>query len=144
MVDEAHSLGTMGTHGRGIGEHFDVNPRDVDLWMGTLSKSFGSCGGYIAGGAEVVDYLKYTRPGFVYSVGMSPANAAAALASIEQMLAEPARVAQLRCAGRVVSRTGERCGAKYRYQRRHARRADYFGRRRTDDSAVGSPARSWY
>ena len=49
MVDEAHSIGTMGLHGRGIGEHFGVNPRDVDLWMGTLSKSFGSCGGYIAG-----------------------------------------------------------------------------------------------
>ena len=49
MIDEAHSLGTMGKTGRGIAEHFGVNPRDVDLWMGTLSKSIGSCGGYIAG-----------------------------------------------------------------------------------------------
>jgi len=60
MVDEAHSIGTMGQHGRGMSEHFDVNPRDVDLWMGTLSKSFGSCGGYISGCREVVEYLKYT------------------------------------------------------------------------------------
>ena len=51
MVDEAHSIGTMGLHGRGISEHFGIDPRDVDLWMGTLSKSFGSCGGYIAGSA---------------------------------------------------------------------------------------------
>jgi hypothetical protein len=49
-----------GPHGRGIGEHFGVNPRDVDLWMGTLSKALGSCGGYIAGCREVVEYLKYT------------------------------------------------------------------------------------
>ena len=45
MVDEAHSIGTMGPHGRGISEHFEMDPRDVDIWMGTLSKSFGSCGG---------------------------------------------------------------------------------------------------
>ena len=82
MVDEAHSAGVLGAHGRGIGEYFDVNPADVDLWMGTLSKSFGSCGGYIAGSKAVVEYLKYTAPGFVYSVGISPSNAAASLASI--------------------------------------------------------------
>ena len=78
MVDEAHSMGTMGSHGRGMSEHFQIEPRDVDLWMGTLSKSFGSCGGYIAGSKELVEYLKYTAPGFVYSVGLSPPNAAAA------------------------------------------------------------------
>lgn len=95
LVDEAHSLGTMGATGRGIGEYFGVNASDVDLWMGTLSKSLGSCGGYIAGGREVVEYLRYTAPGFVYSVGMSPANAAAALASIELLRREPQRVARL-------------------------------------------------
>ncbi len=96
MVDEAHSIGTMGAHGRGIGEHFHVNPRDVDLWMGTLSKSFGSCGGYVAGCKEVVEYLKYTAPGFVYSVGMPPAAAAAALASLRVLEQEPERVTRLR------------------------------------------------
>jgi 8-amino-7-oxononanoate synthase len=95
MVDEAHSAGVLGAHGRGIGEHWDVNPADVDLWMGTLSKSFGSCGGYIAGCKSVVEYLKYTAPGFVYSVGISPSNAAAALASIELLQRQPERVARL-------------------------------------------------
>ena len=95
MVDEAHSIGTMGLHGRGMSEHFGINPRDVDIWMGTLSKSFGSCGGYIAGQAELIEYLKYTAPGFVYSVGLSPANTASALASIELLQEEPERVARL-------------------------------------------------
>ncbi len=85
MVDEAHSLGTLGRTGRGIGEHFGTDPRDVDLWMGTLSKSLGSCGGYIAASAAIVQYLKYTAPGFVYSVGLSPPNAAAALAALGQI-----------------------------------------------------------
>ena len=95
MVDEAHSIGTMGLHGRGMSEHFGINPRDVDMWMGTLSKCFGSCGGYIAGQKELVEYLKYTAPGFVYSVGLSPPNAAAALASLELLQEEPERVARL-------------------------------------------------
>jgi 8-amino-7-oxononanoate synthase/acyl carrier protein len=95
MVDEAHSIGTMGLHGRGMSEHFSINPRDVELWMGTLSKSFGSCGGYIAGSKELVEYLKYTAPGFVYSVGLSPPNAAAALASLELLQEEPERVQRL-------------------------------------------------
>ena len=95
MVDEAHSAGVLGEHGRGIGEYWHVNPHDVDLWMGTLSKSFGSCGGYIAGNKAVVEYLKYTAPGFVYSVGISPSNAAAALASIRVLAREPDRVARL-------------------------------------------------
>ena len=99
MIDEAHSIGTMGKTGRGIGEHFGINPRDVDLWMGTFSKTFGSCGGYIAGGSEVVEYLKYTAPGFVYSVGMSPPNAAAALKSLEVLKAQPQRVAQVQANG---------------------------------------------
>jgi 8-amino-7-oxononanoate synthase len=95
FVDEAHSAGVLGAHGRGVGEYFGVNPSDVDLWMGTLSKSFGGCGGYIAGCKALVEYLKYTAPGFVYSVGISPANAAASLASIRLLEKEPQRVARL-------------------------------------------------
>lgn len=95
MVDEAHSMGTMGLHGRGMSEYYGINPRDVDMWMGTLSKSFGSCGGYIAGSNELVEYLKYTAPGFVYSVGLSPPNAAAALAALNLLQEEPERVSQL-------------------------------------------------
>ncbi len=95
MVDEAHSLGTIGTTGRGIAEYFGANPTDVDIWMGTLSKSLASCGGYIAGSAAIVEYLKYTAPGFVFSVGMSPPNAGATLAALEVLQAQPARVTRL-------------------------------------------------
>jgi len=97
LIDEAHSIGVLGHAGRGIGHHFDgINPEDVDLWMGTLSKSFASCGGYIAGKSSMVHYLKYTAPGFLYSVGMAPPNAAAALKSLELMQRHPEIVEQLR------------------------------------------------
>ncbi|GGQ23568.1 hypothetical protein GCM10010215_55090 [Streptomyces virginiae] len=96
MVDEAHSIGTVGEHGRGVGEFFGVDRSDVDLWMGTLSKSFASCGGYLGGSARTVRWLRHTLPGFVYSVGLTPANAAAALAATELIAAEPHRVRALR------------------------------------------------
>jgi 8-amino-7-oxononanoate synthase len=95
MVDEAHSLGTVGATGRGIAEHAAVPPSAVDIWMGTLSKSLASCGGYIAGSPALVEYLKYTAPGFVYSVGIPPSNAAAALAALRKLIAEPERVRTL-------------------------------------------------
>lgn len=95
MVDEAHSMGTIGNSGRGISEYCAINPQDVDLWMGTLSKSFASCGGYIAGSKALIEYLKYTAPGFVFSVGMSPPNAAATLAAIRVLKAEPERATRL-------------------------------------------------
>lgn len=96
MLDEAHSFGTMGRTGHGIGEHFGINARDVDIWMGTLSKSAASCGGYIAGSEPLIELLKYTAPGFVFSVGMPPAQVAAALAAIRTLEAEPERVQRLR------------------------------------------------
>jgi 7-keto-8-aminopelargonate synthetase-like enzyme len=96
LVDEAHSLGVLGETGRGIAEHSGVNRADVDLWMGTLSKSLASCGGYIAGSKQLVRYLKYCNPGFVYSVGISPANAAAALAALRKLRKFPSIVATLR------------------------------------------------
>ncbi len=95
MVDEAHSIGVLGQRGGGMVEHFAINPAEVELWMGTLSKSFASCGGYIAGSRALIEYLKYTAPGFVYSVGMSPPNAAAALAAIRLLKKEPERVQRL-------------------------------------------------
>ena len=93
LVDEAHSIGTLGVHGRGISEHYGIKPSEVEFWMGTFSKSFGSCGGYIAASEAVVKYLKYTAPGFVFSVGMPPSAAAAALASLRLLEEEPERVA---------------------------------------------------
>jgi 8-amino-7-oxononanoate synthase len=96
MVDEAHSLGVIGATGRGLAEHAGVDPMAVDIWMGTLSKTLASCGGYIAGRADLVEYLRYTAPGFVFSVGMTPANAAAALAALQVLRDEPERVTTLR------------------------------------------------
>ncbi len=95
LVDEAHSMGTVGKTGRGISEYFGIDPMEVELWMGTLSKSFASCGGYIAGSRALVEYLKYTAPGFVYSVGISPPDAASTLASFKVLRTEPERVAGL-------------------------------------------------
>ncbi len=94
-IDEAHSIGVLGAHGRGVGEYFGIPSKDVEFWMGTLSKAFGSCGGYIAGSMALVEYLKYTAPGFVFAAGINPSNAAAALASIELLEAEPERLTRL-------------------------------------------------
>jgi 8-amino-7-oxononanoate synthase len=96
MVDEAHSIGVLGAGGCGIREHFDLDPADVDIWMGTLSKTFAASGGFVAGSAALVEILKYTAGGFVYSVGLSPPDTAAALAAVRLMRREPERVAQLK------------------------------------------------
>jgi 8-amino-7-oxononanoate synthase len=96
MIDEAHSMGVLGATGRGAAEYFGVSRGDVDIWMGTLSKTFGSYGGYIAGCKPMVDYLRYTLPGFVFAAAMAPPAAGAALASLQLLEAEPDRVARLR------------------------------------------------
>jgi 8-amino-7-oxononanoate synthase len=95
MVDEAHSFGVMGKTGLGIREHFGVNGTDVDIWMGTLSKSLAGCGGYIAGETALIEHLKCLAPGFLYSVGMPAPVAAGSLAALECMQSEPQRVTQL-------------------------------------------------
>ncbi|EST35964.1 hypothetical protein N566_16935 [Streptomycetaceae bacterium MP113-05] len=95
MIDEAHSIGVLGRTGRGVGEHFGVPPQDVDLWMGTLSKGVGSLGGYIAARQPLIEYLKYTAPLHIFSTGISPANAAAALEALRVIRDEPDRVARL-------------------------------------------------
>lgn len=100
MVDEAHSLGVLGPTGRGLAEHFGVNPRDVDIWMGTLSKTLVSCGGFVAGEQALIDNLRFLAPGFLYSVGMAPPVAVAAEAAIKLMIEEPERVARLQNVGR--------------------------------------------
>ena len=101
MIDEAHSMGVLGAHGHGVREHFGLDGSDVDIWMGTLSKSFASCGGYIAGCGALVEHLRYSAPGAVYSVGLSPPDTAAALAAFQVMQAEPQRVERLRRNGRL-------------------------------------------
>ncbi|OQR94824.1 fatty-acid-CoA ligase [Achlya hypogyna] len=95
FVDEAHSFGTMGKTGKGMCEYFDVPTADVDVRMGTMSKALGSVGGFILASQTVVQYLKYSAGGFVYSVGLGPANAGAALQSVKLMGAEPQRSVRL-------------------------------------------------
>jgi 7-keto-8-aminopelargonate synthetase-like enzyme len=81
-----------------------VDRSKVDLWMGTLSKALASCGGYIGGRRELVQYLKYTAPAFVFSAGISPANAGAAAAALAELVAHPELVGKLREASRLFLR----------------------------------------
>lgn len=110
MVDEAHSIGVLGATGGGVREHFSLDPSDADIWMGTLSKALASCGGYVAGSRALVEYLRYTCPGFVFSAGMPPATAAAALAALEVLRAEPHRPARVRALAARFAEAAERRG----------------------------------
>lgn len=91
MVDEAHSFGVLGERGLGLREHFDIAARDVDIWMGTMSKTLSGCGGYIAGCKELVSMLRYFAPGFLYSVGMPAQVAAPSLKILELLQGDDAR-----------------------------------------------------
>ncbi len=95
MVDDAHGFGVLGNTGRGIMEHCDIDPKRVDIWMGTMSKALASCGGFIAGSKTLIEILKHTAPGFVFSVGMAPPMAAGALHSLRTLRAEPERMTKL-------------------------------------------------
>lgn len=98
MVDEAHALGCVGQHGLGSFEHFGIAPTDVDIWMGTLSKTLASTGGYIAGSTELIEHLRYLAGGFVFSVAMPPALAASALTALRLLHSEPERATRLQAA----------------------------------------------
>jgi 8-amino-7-oxononanoate synthase len=95
MIDEAHALGVLGRRGYGVAEHFGIDGRAVDIWMGTLSKTLAGCGGFIAGGADLIDYVKHLVGAFVYSVGMPPVIAVAAETALAIMHREPERVTRL-------------------------------------------------
>ncbi|KAI3856464.1 hypothetical protein MKW98_008916 [Papaver atlanticum] len=82
-LDEAHSIGAVGKSGRGVCEFLGVDTADVDIMMGTFSKSFGSCGGYIAASKEVIEYLKLTCPAHLYATAISPPAAQQILSSIK-------------------------------------------------------------
>jgi 8-amino-7-oxononanoate synthase len=96
MIDEAHSFGVVGATGRGVCEYWGVNPHEVDLLMGTLSKSFASCGGFLGGSKDMIDTLRHFAPGLLlYSTGLPPAAAAASLEAVTIMVKEPERVQRL-------------------------------------------------
>lgn len=96
MVNEAHSIGMIGESGRCICEHNGMAGKDVDVWMGTLSKTLAGCGGYIAGERAMVEQLRYAAPGIVDSVGMAPPLVAASLEALNILLTEPERVSRFR------------------------------------------------
>ncbi|XP_077227405.1 long chain base biosynthesis protein 2a-like [Tasmannia lanceolata] len=87
-VDEAHSIGAIGKTGRGVCELLGVDPADVDILMGTFTKSFGSCGGYIAGSKELIQYLKHSCPAHLYATSMSPPAVQQVLSAIKVVLGE--------------------------------------------------------
>jgi len=94
MVDDAHGIGVLGRHGTGTASHFGLED-EVQLIMGTFSKSLASLGGFIAGDAATIDFLKHNSRTLVFSASMSPANVAAVLASLRIMISEPERIQQL-------------------------------------------------
>ncbi|KAJ3707885.1 hypothetical protein LUZ61_011590 [Rhynchospora tenuis] len=87
-LDEAHSIGAVGRTGRGVCEQLGVDTADVDIMMGTLTKSFGSCGGYIAASKEIIQYLKQTCPAHLYATSMSPPAVQQAISSMKVILGE--------------------------------------------------------
>lgn len=101
-VDEAHSIGAIGPTGRGVCEYWSVNPADVDILMGTFTKSFASVGGYIAGSKDMIDYLKKTSWGSVYGSSISPVCCQQIISSMKVILNEDGttrgkeKIAQLR------------------------------------------------
>ncbi len=96
MVDEAHSLGVLGPAGRGICEDRNLPPGTIDVHMGTLSKALASSGGYIAGDGALIEFLRYSCPGLIFSVGLAPAETAAAITALDVLEREPNRPQELK------------------------------------------------
>jgi len=94
MVDEAHGIGVLGKQGRGTCNHFNVTD-DVDLIMGTFSKSLASIGGFIASDASIINYLRHTSRSYIFSASSTPAATAAASAALDIILSEPERIDRL-------------------------------------------------
>lgn len=94
MVDDAHGLGVIGKTGRGTGEYFGMED-DIDLIMGTFSKSLASLGGYVAGKKEVIEYIKHTSRPYIFSASITPASVSSALAALNILKSEPERVKRL-------------------------------------------------
>jgi len=92
--DDAHALGVLGPQGQGTSHHFDMN-EDVDLVMATFSKSFASIGGFIAGNADIIDFIKHFSRAFIFSASMPPASVAAVIECVKIVQEEPEHLANL-------------------------------------------------
>jgi 8-amino-7-oxononanoate synthase len=98
MVDEAHGIGVMGEEGRGVCSHFGLTD-EVDIIMGTFSKTFASCGGFIASSRKVIDYLKHNSRPFIFTASSTPSTVATVIAALDTMEQEPERVSKLEANG---------------------------------------------
>ena len=94
MVDDAHGLGVLGKHGRGTAEHFGLED-EVDIIMGTFSKSLASLGGFMAASKRVIEYVKHTSRPYIFSASITPASVACALTALRILEREPERVKAL-------------------------------------------------
>uniref|UniRef100_H2YZY6 serine C-palmitoyltransferase n=1 Tax=Ciona savignyi TaxID=51511 RepID=H2YZY6_CIOSA len=96
-LDEAHSIGSLGSRARGVTDYFDIDPTEIDVLMGTFTKSFGASGGYIAGRRELVEHLRLNSHSACYGVSMSPPVAQQALSSLNVIMSEEGkeRITQL-------------------------------------------------
>ncbi|MCK5034015.1 MAG: aminotransferase class I/II-fold pyridoxal phosphate-dependent enzyme, partial [Calditrichia bacterium] len=94
LIDDAHSVGVIGKGGRGTASEFDIED-DIDLIMGTFSKTFASLGGFVAGKAKVIDFIKHHAPALIFSASPTPSSVAATIAALEILIEEPERVQQL-------------------------------------------------
>ena len=94
MVDDAHSLGVIGVGGRGTASHFGLD-NEVDMIMGTFSKTLASLGGFVAGEERVINFLKHHSPALIFSASPTPSSVAAAIAALDILSAEPERVTRL-------------------------------------------------
>lgn len=94
LIDDAHSVGVIGKGGRGTASEFNLVD-EVDLTMGTFSKTFASLGGFVAGEAKVIDYIKHSAAALIFSASPTPASVASALAALDVLEAEPERVDKL-------------------------------------------------
>ncbi|MDY6368045.1 MAG: aminotransferase class I/II-fold pyridoxal phosphate-dependent enzyme [Clostridia bacterium] len=95
MVDDAHGLGVLGEHGRGTAEHFGLED-EVDIYMGTFSKSLASIGGYMAARHDVCEYVRHSSRPFIFCASITPASVACARKALEILKREPERVKRLR------------------------------------------------
>ncbi|NUN07599.1 MAG: pyridoxal phosphate-dependent aminotransferase family protein [Ignavibacteriaceae bacterium] len=94
LIDDAHSVGVIGKGGRGTASEFNLE-KEVDLTMGTFSKTFASLGGFVAGQERIINYLKHHSPALIFSASPTPASVAAALAALDILEKEPEHVSRL-------------------------------------------------
>jgi glycine C-acetyltransferase len=95
MVDEAHSLGVLGSTGRGVQQHFGLDPDDIDVKMGTLSKTFAGCGGFVAAREQLTTFLRHHARGYIFSGALPAGQASVAIAALEVLQRAPELVSQL-------------------------------------------------